>query len=322
MISAKIIADSISEAGDRIVTWELQYPRFIHSEFMTHRVFSRNAASSRAIPVETLMKMIEVEPAMPEEWGKNQAGMQAKEVFSSQTEVMNCEWMWVKAAKSAVAHAKEMQEYGIHKQIANRVLEPFVHMKTVVTATEWDNFWWLRCHTDAQPEIRILAEKMYKLYKDNTPRELKSGEWHMPYVDFLRDFGTGEQTFYSGDYEKAYVGEETLEEYTLEEALKISASCCAQVSFRKSDDSLDKAVRIYDRLVTSEPVHASPLEHQATPMDYFYLEDMNLKGDTWPEGITHVGQGGEKFWSGNFKGWIQNRQLISGNTCWNYEESK
>ena len=297
MIKAKIIADSIC-AGSRITTFELEYPRFIHGELMTHRMFSRNAASSRAIPVDTMMQLIEDSPAKPVEWGMNQSGMQAKELHTSSA---GCEWVWCMAAKDAVASAKALQKQGLHKQIVNRVLEPFQVMKTVVTATEYANWFYLRNHSDAQPEIHVLAEKMLEAFNSSTPVELKSGEWHLPYVGVNVE-GTGRISYHLEDEE----GDVT-QMVHLEDALKISASCCAQVSYRKQDDSLEKALKIWDMLVGMKPVHASPFEHQATPM-----ED-NCDSDTrfWEEGVTHSDRTGCK-WSGNFKGWIQHRQLIKG----------
>lgn len=147
MNKATIVADSVSAVnGQRLITYELEYPRFIHAELMTHRLFSRNAASSRAIPISKMMEMVEETPAMPVEWGMNQAGMQAKEVHSN-PEV--CESVWKLAAQQAVYSAQALQNLGLHKQIVNRVLEPFQIMKTIVTATEFDNFFWLRCHKDA-----------------------------------------------------------------------------------------------------------------------------------------------------------------------------
>lgn len=271
-------------------------------ELMTHRLFSRNAASSRAIPIDKMLAMVEEEPAMPVEWGKNQAGMQAKEVLESRYQIATAEFLWKEAAKSAVEQARRLQDCGLHKQIVNRVTEPFVHMKTVVTATEYNNWFWLRCHPDAQPEIKVLAEKMEELYNNNKPFELDNKCWHMPY------------------YLSGYWYPDS--ELSLEEALKISSSCCAQVSFRNSDDSLDKAIAIYDRLVTSTPIHASPFEHQATPINdatpHLELTGCVNYGSypaTWQDGVTHVDRNG-KLWSGNFKGWVQHRQLIEGHTKW------
>ena len=281
-ISAKVVADSVcSHTGTRVTTFELEYPRFIHSELMTHRMFSRNAASSRAIPVEKMLEQIRTTPASPVHWGANQSGMQANEELNRDAKLIVLE-EWLKASCSAVQHAKRMSDYGAHKQIVNRILEPFQIMKTVVTATEWNNFWYLRAHKDAQPEIQELATVMKECYELSEPVVLKRDEWHTPY------YKTG--YWFSGH------------EDGLGDALAISSSCCAQVSFRLLDDSLDKAKRIYDRLVASKPVHASPFEHQATPMT----------GDVWDAGTTHKDAYGE-LWSGNFKNWVQHRQIIKDN---------
>lgn len=294
MISAKIIADSISFNGDRLTTFELEYPRFFHSEFMTHRLFSRNAASSRAIPVQKMINQVMEEPAMPVFWGINEAGMQATEEHPD-TEL--CVKLWKDAAKSAVASAMLLKEQKLHKQLVNRVLEPFQVMKTIVTATEYDNFFWLRCHEDAQPEIKALADMMYCEHLKNTPQQLGYKEWHLPYI-----FTANGQYFSTDEHNR------TKGELSLEEAQKVSASCCAQVSYRKLDDSLEKAIRIYDQLVTTMPVHASPLEHIATPVS-----------TVMEKGVTHVDTD-YNMWSGNFKGWIQYRQLVNDNACWDFKK--
>lgn len=254
-ISAKVIADSVSPDGIRLTTLELEYNRFIHSEFMSHRCMSRNAASSRAIPLKKVVDQVWKDPALPVEWGKNKAGMQADELIDDSQAAID---LWSRAARTMTAYALELHELGVHKQITNRLLEPFQLIKVVVTATEWENFFELRDHKDAQPEIQVLARKIKKAMEQSTPRAIEYGEWHLPYVD------------------GAFLG-------TPEEK-KISASCCAQVSYRVLDDSLEKAEMIYDKLVTSKPLHASPLEHQATPCD----------------GACE----------GNFQGWRQHRHEI------------
>ena len=301
-IKATIIAHSKSSVnGKEIVTFELEYPRFIHSELMTHRLFSRNAASSRAIPVAKMIEQVRTSPAVPCHWGKNQPGMQAKEelVGSSKIDVMG---EWQLAALNAADSADFMSNEGAHKQLVNRILEPFQMMKTVLTATELDNFFWLRKHADAQPEIKVLAEKMWEALQSSNPVELEPGDWHTPYFGagyWLKDCGV-----------------------PLEDALAISSSCCAQVSYRLLDDSLEKAREIFRKLVESKPVHASPFEHQATPMKYAktdgFCADDTFEG-LYQEGVTHADKN-YNFWSGNFKGWIQHRQLIEDNTCWKYEE--
>jgi len=274
MITATIIADSISLAGKRITTFELEYPRLIHAELMTHRVFSRNAASSRAIPVAKVIEQVRTNPAMPIHWGKNQPGMRANEELTGET-LDRVKDRWMQAADAAADIAESMNELGLHKQVANRILEPFQHIKVVVTATEWDNFFTLRAHPDAQPEIHELAVQMRTAMESSLPTKLDCGEWHVPYVEVYR---AEDGILYYGDKG----------ELSIDEALKISASCCAQVSYRKLDDSLEKAIAIFQRLVESRPVHASPFEHQAMP----------LSSST------------DAKYCGNFSGWAQHRKII------------
>lgn len=301
-ITAKIIKDSINPNGVRITTVELEYPRFIHSEVMTHRMFSRNSASSRAIPVAKIIEQVETNPAMPIHWGKNQPGMQANEELQGvEREAMI--QSWIASAKEAASRAKVMSQIGGHKQIVNRILEPYQIMKVLVTATEWQNFFHLRDHEDAQPEIKELAVQIKKAIQESVPDKLECGMWHLPYI--VTKFEQGEQTY--------WLDAET--EVSLEDAQKVSCSACAQVSYRKLDTSLEKAKELYKKLVESEPVHASSFEHCAKVM----------KTDKWPqyicpdvwidveeEGITHADRDGV-YWSGNFKGWIQYRQLIPNN---------
>ena len=289
-VSAKVIKDSISPDGVRITTLELEYPRIIHSELMTHRVFSRNSASSRAIPVSKVIELVESNPAMPVHWGKNQAGMQAKEELDD----LNKEavrQLWLEAAKQAVSIAKVMADIGGHKQVVNRILEPFQHMKVVVTSTEWANWDWLRDHPDADPTIHALAKEMKRVRNESTPEELFYGEWHLPYVNSERSKVYAERNYF----------DEHGEPITLEQARMISASCCAQTSYRKQDGSLEKAEDIFKKLVESEPCHASPVEHMATPIS-----------SDWGRGVTHEDWQGQQ-WSANFRGWIQFRQLIPNN---------
>lgn len=310
-ITAKIIAHSIAPNGQMIVTWELEYQRFIHGEFMTHRLFSRNAASSRAIPVATIIDQVRNNPAMPIHWGVNQPGMQASNVLSDAL-TASAKFLWKKAASFAADIAEGLNKIGLHKQATNRILEPFQTMKTVMTATCMDNFFWLRNHPDAQPEIRELARLMWEALQASTPIALQPGWWHTPYTEY--------------GYWNPYM-EKADPEKTLANALAISSSCCAQVSYRKLDDTLEKAQMVYKRLVGSEPVHASPFEHQASPMaPYLYQHgfayDFEVNSpalpETWEEGITHADRKGN-LWSGNFIGWVQHRQLIPNNVCKEYK---
>ena len=267
IITAKVIEDSISQHGVRLTTLQLCYPRFIHAEFMTHRVFSRNASSSRAIPVAKMIEQVRNEPAMPIHWGKNQPGMQANEELTGE-ELANAKEAWLTAAELAATQASILHKIGAHKQVANRILEPFQYMHVIVTATEWDNFFELRDHPDAQPEIHALAIVMKHAFANSRPVILLDGGWHLPYVTRA---------------ERAEHG------HDIELLLKLSAARCARVSYLTHDGqepSIEKDVALYERLVGGVPLHASPIEHQATPLSE---PDM---------------------WSGNFRGWLQNRKLV------------
>lgn len=292
-ISATIIQDSISKDGIRLITFELEYPRFIHAELMTHRMFSRNAASSRAIPVAKMHHIIETNPATPVWWGKNQSGMQAKEEVE---DIQYAKNTWMHAVRSALACSNDLLAAGLHKQITNRVTEFAQMMKTIVTATDWDNWFDLRKHPDAQPEIHELAVCMDKAMNDSVPMPIKEGEWHVPYIDrFVSNMG---HMSYTSDGV-------TVSEV---DAIKISASCCAQVSYRNNDMSLEKAREIFDKLINSWPQHASPIEHQATPMKFSKMI-FNKHPPEWEQGISSVNRNSD-FYSGNLRGWKQYRHLI------------
>lgn len=325
LISVKIVADSISPSGSRITTFELEYPRIIHSELMTHRLLSRNAMSSRAIPIKKMIEQVQQNPAMPVKFGKNQPGMQDAGEHSAQLgDGYSAEEWWKLAGLSAARFAAEFADAGYHKQIANRLLEPYQRMKTVVTATDWNNFFWLRVDQDADPTIYELAKAMKEASDNSIPDPLEPGQWHTPYVDHVygfEDIDDKECAVFEGycvlDEENKPVM------LTLEEALAISASCCAQVSYRVLNTSKEKALDIYEKLVSGNKVHASPFEHQATPMaeyrkiensDYLTIGHINFPRDpsSWEEGITHVDRKGQ-LWSGNLRGWRQHRQLVPDN---------
>lgn len=254
-ITVKVIADSISPVGKRITTMQLTYPRFIHAEFLTHRAFSRNSSSSRAIPVAKVLEQVRANPAMPLHWGKNQPGMQARQELD-EVEQAHMKELWGLAAEFAAKLARRMMEAGLHKQVANRVLEPFQVMHTLVTATEWDNFFALRCHPDAQPEIQALACAMRNAIEASTPRSVGYNQWHLPYVR----------------------AEERL---STTDALRASAARCARVSYLKHDGqppSLQDDLALFERLTASDPMHASPLEHQATPSMLSFRASGNFRG--------------------------------------------
>jgi len=192
-ISAKKILHSISPGGIELKSVLARYPRLIHSEVMTHRVFSRNASSSRAIPVQRLIDDILRDTAMPISWGKNQKGMQAGEEWDALVDISACMGIshpftvspleaWFAARDQAIAFARSYDAAGYHKQVVNRLLEPFAHINILITATEWDNFFELRDHKDAQPEIQALAQAIKAAFADSEPELLQPGQWHMPFI--------------------------------------------------------------------------------------------------------------------------------------------
>ena len=281
-IEAKVIEDSISESGKRITTLQVKFHRFILPEFNTHRVFSRNFSSSRAIPTAKLLEQVRNDPAMPVHWGKNQPGMQASEELDEYG-IKVAKHEWCQAAKAAAHAADLMANIGAHKQIVNRLIEPFIWANGIVTSTEWDNWFELRAHPDAQPEIHELALLMKNAIMASTPRLLKAGEWHLPYVSM----DERNDSFFNIEANRNMLQ-------------KISAARCCRVSYLKHDGSapnVDDDLALFQRLAGAVPLHASPLEHQATP-------------DVLEPGVC----GQPSWWRkpkfhGNLQGWVQYRKL-------------
>lgn len=238
--SVRMLLDSVNTTGNRLTTWELTYPKFVHGEFMTHRLFSRNAASSRAIPTAKTIEAVTTDPAMPVWWGKNQAGMQAREELS-EAKIAVAKADWLAARDSAVASVQLLGEVGLHKQIANRIIEPWMFITVICSATEYDNWFALRNHSDAQPEIAWVAREMHGLYVASAPKRLLPGQWHMP---LIRE-----------------------EDAALPETTKRMASVgrCARVSYLTHDGRRDveEDVALHNRLAGASPGHWSPFEHVA-----------------------------------------------------------
>lgn len=289
MIEAKIIKDSISEEGIRITTLQVKFHRFVLPELNTHRVFSRNYSSSRAIPVKTILEQVRTNPAMPVHFGKNQPGMQAREELTGAL-LGDAIQKWNLAANLAADMSESMMSIGVHKQIANRCTEPFQWTTGIITSTDFENFLRLRDHKDAQPEIRALAIEMKNAIASSTPTLLKVGEWHLPYIS-----------------------ESELADMSLEEAKRCSAARCARVSYNKHDGtkpSMEEDFELFGQLMVrpftdkrgnilgeDDPEHGSPCEHQATP-------DLYLPNDNeWTR---------SKLW-GNFYGWVQYRKVLELN---------
>ncbi len=275
MIEAKVIAHSVAHDdrgnhGPELFTLALKYPRFIHSEFMTHRVFSRNAASSRAIPVSKMIEQVRNEPAMPVYWGSNKPGMQAGDELTDM-DLATAKNLWIDAAENAAATAEKMQELGLHKQVANRVLEPFQIMQTVVTATEWENFFQLRISEFAQPEIKALAVAMKEAMTNSTPFQMPYGEYHVPYV-------TAEER----DEYKSRKDWRTL--------CMVASARCARVSYLNHDGSnpdIAKDLELATKL--KDAYHASPFEHVARPLDLRDMPRVNRNFKEWTQFRAELG---------------------------------
>ena len=324
-ISVKVLKDSISEKGKRIISFELEYPRYIHAEIMTHRMLSKNCSSSRAIPIEKMLGYIEANMAVPVYLGKNKSGMQAVEEIEDKEAALS---VWRDSFYQVEDSVNKLLDLKVHKQIANRLTESYQMMKVVVTATDWDNFWNLRLHKDAQPEFLLLVNKMYTATEESQPNLLRAGEWHLPYVEISQSSDPMDTYYFY--YETDNTGTET-DGYqyevrlTLEEALRRSTASCASVSYR-TESLTEKAIdNIFNMLIKAEVVHSSPLEHQATPITASRwtmsgFDDNNLVDDvqTWEKGITHMKRTGE-LCSGNLTGFIQHRHLLSNNTCYDFD---
>ncbi len=293
-ITAKVIEDSIAPNGKRLTTFQLQYPRFIHAESKTHRVMSiadesyalleevglmdcddlsRNASSSRAIPVNKMIERTLADPAFFVHVGKNQPGMQADEEVSDEIKALfKQEWTELAGIVGGFVD-RWANTYNIHKQVANRALEPWQHIHVIVTATELDNFYALRAHKDAQPEIHDLALRMLSAQSESTPVQRqedpsRASNWHLPYVT------AAERVHYHADPHFL---------------AKLSAARCARVSYLTHDGRTPNAgedLALYERLVGSVPLHASPIEHQAYPLPFATER------------------------SKNFVGWRQNREIV------------
>jgi thymidylate synthase ThyX len=341
--TAEILADSISPQGHRLTTMVATFPRIVLSEFNTHRAFSRNSASSRAIPVSKQIRRVMQHPFVPDQFGINQPGMQATEYLTGEKHAQaRAEWIF--ARTSAVTSALQLllgselfqEKFGrqqddnyvlssdeilewinvngdwlddlvknklstdqaralnVHKQTVNRLLEPFMWHTAIITATEWSNFFGLRTHADAQPEIREAALRMQAAYSASTPETPKAGEWHLPLIQ--------------------------PKERGLLNACKISSARCARVSYEthtgKRDLSAD--ITLYNRLVDGG--HMSPLEHVATP---FTDEEWTVRNTA---AVLYEQSGRTRNWpakriadlvdstqfSGNFRGWQQFRKTMSG----------
>lgn len=291
MINAEIICDSEWEVNGkrtRLMTFVLRYPRFIHGEVMTHRSFSRNAASSRAIPVRKMLSAIIKDPVVPVEFGRNRSGMQARESLPPFKAAL-ARRLWLSARWPAVAAAWTLSKLGLHKQHANRIVEPWQWMTTIVTCTEeaFRAFLELRNHEDAQPEIQVLARKMLDTEQCSTSYERN---YHLPFV-------TIDEIVLALSASDLNVSLEEMPYKTFSHLSKLSAARCCRVSYDNVDGSssnIDNDLVLFRKLVKHSPLHASPFEHQAFA-GHVDVDDVI--------GVAHL--------SRNFDApWIQNRAFV------------
>lgn len=265
-ITARVLADSIAPCGKRLTTMEWKYPRSIHSEIMTHGMLARNSASSRAIPTPTLIQTVLDDPFVPEYIGANKSGMQAGEELSEEQKAQ-ARYIWLEARDEAVERARQLVAMGVHKQVVNRIIEPWMWITIIVSATEWDNVWGLRCHPMAEPHFQKLAYTARDAMTASTPKQLKAGEWHLPLI-FAEDRVAAEKLFVINHPEEPST---PVYEPGVQDILKkISVGRCARVSYltHEGKREIEKDIELHDRLVGSAPMHASPAEHVAQAMDY------------------------------------------------------
>lgn len=248
--SVRIECDSVSPEGSRLTTFVLRYPRIIHAEVLTHRMFSRNASSSRAIPTS---KLVQKDLFIPAKFSKNGKGMQSVGELTEEEDAKAVE-LWSQAMNYTLDILCQLEALGIHKEHVNRLWEPFSYIDVILTSTEegLKNFFELRCHKDAQPEIQELALLMKEQYASNQPKRLAAGEWHLPLAD-------------SG--------------LPLTEAMVQSVARCARVSYNTHgrESSHVKDSSLYMKLLKSK--HMSPFEHQARVPEF--IDGIGVESDSF-----------------------------------------
>lgn len=301
-IRATVLRDSTAPSGKRLTTLELYYPRaFIHEELLTHRALSRNASSSRATPVSAMVNQVRTDPAIPVRWGLSGKGMQDHGEMSKEEAAKALE-QWIRARDEALLSVGRMENLTgkPHKQISNLLLRPWEHITVVVSSTEWANFFGTRRHSAAKPEFYELADKMYQALGASIPNELQPGEWHLPYI----------AQYELDAFEKTA---DTKRDVALGNLIKVSAARCARTSFKNHRGKVAgfvEDVELYNRLAGDTPMHASPLEHQATPDTFrFGLSAKTGKmRKVWDNGELH----------GNFVGFVQHRKTLPGENITRY----
>jgi thymidylate synthase ThyX len=283
--SAKILADSIAPSGSRLTTFEATYWRGIHSEVLTHKMLSRNSASSRAIPTEKLIQRIVDDPFIPLYIGANKKGMQAGDELAEADRQFALD-TWLSARDAAVDYARQLARRGVHKQLCNRIIEPWMWITTIISGTELDNFFALRCHEAAEPHFQKIAMMMRDVRDASWPKVLKKGEYHLPLIGPEDDALIDAYLTPMAKEAPVFVGL-GYAQIVQEIKKKVSVGRCARVSYLTHDGRRDisEDVDLHDRLMVQRPLHASPAEHVAMATD-------------------------EQKWSGNFHGFVQYRKTL------------
>lgn len=313
MFARVIAASSSSVTGDEITTMHLRAPRIVWGEILTHRLFSRNARSSRAVPVKTLLEEVRLDPFVPWHWTGAQKGMVGVPGHDAPVNLfreemhpdevahhnMTAAEAWLAARDSAADMAEAFLDAGYHKQVANRLLEPFSWIDGLITATEWENFYHLRDHGDAEPHLQDLARITEEAFLSVVPTELKPGEWHLPYIS------ASDRAYATAIHRR--------HDDAMDFLCRISAARCARISYAPfdGDPSYGRELERYNLLVTAERVHASPLEHQAMPDTQSYSRTVTDFGD----GVTEEVEGwtfDNADFHGNLSGFVQARKLVPG----------
>jgi len=268
---------------------------------MTHRVFSRNGRSSRAVPVATLLKE---DPYMPH-FMANEPGMRASQEMSDEDRA-KAESIWMGMVEVCKEGVRLLGELKVHKQWANRPLEWFGYIDVLVSSTDWANFFELRDEIGAQPEMDELAKAVREALDASTPARCVPGAWHLPYIDYSVDIRLVSE--YLNKTNPGWDRNLSLQQEgeAIQEILKkVSVARCARLTIKPfdGDGSIEKELSRYELLMVSRPVHASPAEHVATP-------------DGW-----HSNEYCERAWDnehehGNFYGWRQFRKMIPYNTIY------
>lgn len=316
-ISATVVADSVNEFGNRATTVVCTFPRYILAEVNTHRMISKNSASSRAIPFIKMAQAVEQNPFIPMAFQKNHPGMQGTE-YCTERESEVAKSAWLVARNKALEQAYYLATKNVTKQLINRLLEPYMYHTAIMTATEWENFFALRCpqytfgdkvfrsKSDAvqyfkgdaekhhktdwlrvnkgQSDIHMmsLAEAIWDARNESTPRQLKAGEWHIPFMNKIPSL--------IGCPDRATVA--THGEF-VPEYVKVSTAMCARTSYtvigEEKEMTYEKLVGIHDKLIVQRPLHASPMEHPMQAMTHreYLTSFMTKNNEVIENGVCH-----------------------------------